>query len=192
MRQFVLIGVVVAIAGCGGTTIDGGELEDEIKEDTESEGLVIDGADCPSPDAEAGATFECTVIVKGEDKQLEVEQQSDDGNVTYDLGPLLEGTAGSDAGGDEASVSFVIEAVNDDVTALCDYASAEYRAEIAKVTGKGNCAKAVLGEDDDPIEDYDVSVDGDTAAVVGTDSHGTRTVMLERQRNGSWLITGVD
>ncbi len=77
----LLIALVLAIAGCGGTTIDGGELENEIKEDAEREGLVIDGVDCPSPDAETGDTFECTVTVKGEDKQLEVVQRNDDGNV---------------------------------------------------------------------------------------------------------------
>ena len=176
--------LVLVIAGCGGTTIDGGELENEIKEDTEREGLVIDGVDCPSPDAETGDTFECTVTVKGEDKQLEVEQRNDDGNVTYDLGPLLEGTAGSDAGGDEASVRFVIDAVNKDVTALCDYATPEYRKEIAE---NENCAKAVLNEYDEPLGDYEVSLDGDRAAA----SDGERTVTLERQRNGSWLITDV-
>ena len=124
MRRLALIAAVLVAAGCGGTTIDGGELEDEIKEDARAEGLVVDGVDCPSPEAEAGDTFECTVTVKGEDKPLEVVQQNDDGNVTYNLGPLLEGTAGTDEGGDEASIRFVIDAVNKDVTALCDYATA--------------------------------------------------------------------
>ena len=185
MRRLALIAVAAAAAGCGGTTIDGGDLADEIKDDAEQQGLVLDGVDCPSPDAEAGDTFECTVTVKGEDRQLEVEQRNDDGNVEYDLGPLLEGTAGSDAGGDEASVRFVIDAVNRDATALCDYATPEFRRELAR---EENCAKAVLREYDEPLADYEVSVDGDTAAASG----GTRTVTLERQRNGSWLITGVD
>jgi Domain of unknown function (DUF4333) len=184
MRWLAPTALALVIAGCGGTTIDGGELENEIKEDTEREGLVIDGADCPSPDAETGDTFECTVTVKGEDKQLEIEQRNDDGNVTYDLGPLLEGTSGSDAGGDEASVRFVIDAVNKDVTALCDYATPEYRKELAE---NENCAKAVLNEYDEPLGDYEVSLDGDRAAA----SDGERTVTLERQRNGSWLITDV-
>ena len=176
--------LLLALAGCGGTTIDGGELEDEIKEDTEREGLVIDGADCPSPDAEAGDTFECTVTVKGEDKKLEVRQENDDGNVTYDLGPLIEGTSGSDAGGDEASVRFVIDAVNKDVTALCDYATKEYRKELAQ---DENCATTVIDEYDKPLADYEVSLDGDKAAA----SDGQRTVTLERQQDGSWLITDV-
>ena len=184
MKWLVPIALLLALAGCGGSTIDGGELEDEITEDTEREGLVIDGVDCPSPDVEAGDTFECTVTVKGEEKQLEVTQQNDDGNVTYNLGPLIEGTSGSDAGGDEASVRFVIDAVNKDVTALCDYATKEYRKEIAQ--GE-NCAKAVLDEYDELLADYEVSLDGDKAAA----SDGQRTVTLERQQNGSWLITDV-
>jgi hypothetical protein len=186
MRRLALIAAVVVAAGCGGTTIDGGELEDEIADDLESapQSLVVDGVECPSPDAEAGDTFECTVTVKGEDKPLEVTQQNDDGNVTYNLGPLLSGTAGNDAGGDEASVSSVIDAVNKDVTALCDYATPEYRKELAK---GGSCAKVVLDEYDRPLEDYEVSVDGDTAAA----SDGKRTVTLKRQQDGSWLITDV-
>ena len=186
MRRFALI-VVVAVAagaGCGGTTIDGGDLEDEIIEDAEREGLILDAADCPSPDAEEGETFECTVTVKGEDRQLEIEQRNDDGNVSYELGPLLEGEAGSDAGGDEASVRFVIDAVYDDVTALCDYATPRFRKEIAR---QESCASAVLAEYDHLFEDYEVSIDEDRAAA----SDGERTVTLERQRNGSWLITDV-
>jgi Domain of unknown function (DUF4333) len=180
----VALVATLALAGCGGSTIDGGQLEDEIRDDAEAEGLIVDAVDCPSPDVEAGNTFECTVTVKGEDKALEVEQENDDGNVTYNLGPLLSGTAGNDEGGDEASVSFVIDAVNKDVTALCDYATPEYRKELAK---DENCAKAVLDEYDQPLTDYEVSVDGDTAAA----SDGKRTVALKRQQDGSWLITDV-
>lgn len=186
MRRLALFAAVAVAAGCGGTTIDGGALEDEIKEDAAvaEEALVLDDVDCPSPEADTGDTFDCTVTVKGEDKPLEVVQQNDDGNVTYNLGPLLEGTAGTDSGGDQTSIRLVIDAVNKDVTALCDYATAEYRKELAK---DENCAKAVLDEYDQPLEDYVVSVDGDTAAA--TDGEGT--VTLERQKDGSWLITDV-
>jgi len=184
MKRRALIVVVAVAAGCGGTTIDGSDLEGEIIEDAESQGLIVDAAECPSPDAEEGETFECTVTVKGEDRQLEIEQRNDDGNVGYDLGPLLEGEAGSDAGGDEASVRFVIDAVNDDVTALCDYATPRFRKEIAR---EESCASAVLADYDHLLEDYEVSIDGDRAAA----SDGKRTVALERQRNGSWLITDV-
>jgi hypothetical protein len=184
MKRVLWIGIALAIAGCGATTIDGGELEAEINEDAEAQGLVLDEVDCPSPEAEDGGKFDCKVTVKGEERKLEVVQRTDDGNVGYDLTPLLESSAGNDAGGDEASVSFVIEAVNRDATALCDYAADEYRAELA---ADRSCAKEAIEEYDDPIRDYDVSVDGDTATVAG----GGRTVTLERQTDGSWLIVDV-
>ena len=184
MRRLALIAAVVVAAGCGGTTIDGGELEDEIKDDAEAEGLIVDGVECPSPDAEAGDTFECTVTVKGEDKPLEVTQQNDDGNVTYNLGAADFGDRRERRGRRRGLRQFVIDAVNKDVTALCDYATPEYRKELAK---DENCAKAVLDEYDQPLADYEVSVDGDTAAA----SDGKRTVTLKRQQDGSWLITDV-
>jgi hypothetical protein len=185
MKRLALIAVAAAIAGCGGTTIDGGQLEDEIVADAEGEGLVLDSVDCPSPDAEEGATFECTVVVKGQGAQLEIEQRNDDGNVEYDLAPLVEGPATSDTAGDEASINFFIDAVRDDVTALCDYATREYLEEITK---DQSCAESVLAEyPDEFLGDYEISIDGDHAAV----SDGRHTVALERQKNGSWLIRDV-
>jgi hypothetical protein len=182
MKRLASIALVATLAACGETTIDGGALEGEITRDAEERGLVLDGVDCPSPDAEEGATFTCVVTVKGEDNDLEVVQSDEDGNVTYDFTGLVEGPAVNDTAADEASVKSVIEAVNSDVTAICDYATPEFRNEIA---GGGNCAKVVLSKYDEPLEDYAISVDGDHAAV----SAGDRTVTLERQKNGSWLIT---
>jgi hypothetical protein len=175
---------VLALMGCGGTTIDGGDLEDEITNDAEERGLVLDGVSCPSPDTEEGSTFTCTVTVKSQETEFEVVQTDDDGNVNYDFEALVEGPAVNDKAADEASVEFVIDAVNDDVTALCDYATPEFRKEIAR---RENCASAVLAEYDQLLEDYEVSIDEDRAAA----SDDRRTVALERQRNGSWLITDV-
>ncbi len=178
------LAAVVAFVGCGGTTIDGGDLEDEIKTDAEERGLVVDSVSCPSPDREEGDTFTCTVTAKGKETEFEIAQTDDDGNVTYDFEALVEGPAVNDTAADEASVKSVIDAVNGDVTALCDYATPEFRKEIAR--GE-NCTRAVLAEYDNLLEDYEVSIDEDTAAV----SDDRRTVALERQRNGSWLITDV-
>ena len=182
MKRFVWLGVAVAIAGCGDTEIDSGRLESDIKEDAEREGLVLDQVDCPSPEVEEGNRFECTVTVKGEKRKLEIVQRENEA-VAYDLSPLLEFTAGSDAGGDEAAVRFVIDAVNRDVTALCDYATDAYRRKL----GGSNCAKRVIAKYDRPMRDYDVSVDGDSATAKGAG----RAVGLERQPDGSWLIVGV-
>ena len=184
MKRLAAIAVAVTFVACGGSAIDSGDLEDEITKDAEERGLVLDAVDCPSPDTEEDATFTCAVTVKGEETELEITQTDDDGNVTYDFGGLVEGPAVNDEAADKASVEFVVEAINNDVTAICDYATPEFRDEIAR--GE-NCAKVVLAEYDEPLENYAISIDGDDAAV----SSDSRTVNLERQRNGSWLITDI-
>lgn len=183
MKRGPLIVLAIAIAGCGGG-IDGDALEADIEEDFQREGLVVDAVDCPSPATEDGDRFDCTVTVKGEERSLEITQRGDDGSVEYDLGAILSGTEGGDAGGDEASIRFVIDAINRDVTALCDYATRRHRRQLAK---KGNCATAVLTDYDRLLTDYEVSVNGDAA----TASDAKRSVKLERQEDGSWLVTDV-
>jgi hypothetical protein len=183
MKRIVCLAVAAAaLAGCGDTTIDSGKLEGEITEDAEREGLVLDEVDCPSPEVEEGVRFECTVTVKGEKRKLEVEQRANE-QVAYDLGPLLEFELGGDAGGDEAAVRFVIDAINRDVTALCDYATDRYRREL----GGATCAKKVIAKYDEPMRDYTVAVRGDTAITQGEE----RRITLERQSDGSWLIVDV-
>ena len=174
----------LALAGCG-SEIDGDALESEITKDAEERGLVLDEVDCPSPETDGGDTFTCTVSVKGQPTEFDVVQTDDDGNVTYDFGALTEGPAVNDTAADEASIESVIDAVNKDVTALCDYATPAFRKELA---GEENCANAVLAEYDSPLlDDYRISVNDDHAAA----SAGSRTVTLARQKNGSWLITDV-
>jgi hypothetical protein len=177
----VCTGLAVAFTGCGETTIDSGKLEADIEEEAAEEGLVLDEVDCPSPEVEEGEKFDCTVTIKGEERELEVTQRTDDGSVGYDLTPLLGSSAGGDAGGDEASVRFVIDAVNRDPTALCDYATNAYRREL----GGARCARRAVENYRGPLRDYEISVDGDTATVTARD----HTVTLERQPDGSWLIT---
>jgi len=185
MKRLALIGVALAFAGCG-DEIDGNKLESEIAKDADERlSLVVDGVDCPSPDVEEGATFTCTVTVKGQPTELEVTQIDDDGNVRYDLAGLAEGPATNDTAADEASVKAVIDAVNQDVTALCDYATRDFRKELG---ADESCANAVVAKYDTPLlEDYDVSIMGDAAAASGSDG----TVALQRQKDGSWLITDV-
>ena len=177
--------LALVLAGCGGGAIDGDALESEITTDAEERGLVLDEVDCPSPDTEGGDTFTCTVTVKGQPTDFDVLQTDDDGNVSYDFGGLTEGPAVTDTAADEASIESVVDTVNKDITALCDYATREFRKEL---TGEENCAEAVRADYDTPLlEDYGVSIDGDHAAA----SAANRTVTLARQKNGSWLITDV-
>ena len=183
MRTAIALALAAfALAACGGTTIDGGRLEEDITEDAQREGLTLDSVDCPSPEAEQGARFDCTVTVKGEKRTLEVEQRANE-QVAYDLGPLVEFESGSDAGGDEAAIRFVVDAVNRDPTALCDYASRAYGREL----GGNRCVRRAGRLYAGPMRDYEVAVEGDKATASAAD----RAVRLRRQPDGSWLITDV-
>ena len=183
MKRLALIAAGLVLAGCGGQ-IDGDALESEIATDADERGIVLDGVDCPSPDKQEGSTFECTVTVKGQPTPLEVIQVTDDGRVSYpDLDDIAEGPAVSDVAADKQSIDSEVKAVNNDVTALCDYATRDFRKELA---GDESCAEAVLAKYDGPLlDDYELAVDGDNAAA--TDD--TQTLTFERQKNGSWLIT---
>jgi hypothetical protein len=184
MKRVALIAAGLVLAGCGGQ-IDGDVLEGEITKDAEERGIVVDGVDCPSPETEMGATFTCTITVKGQDSEFEVVQTDDDGNVSYDFGGVVEGPAVNDTEADKASIDAVIDSVDKDITALCDYATRDFRKELA---ADESCAQAVLAKYESPlVEDYEISVDGDNAAATD-DAH---TVTFEREKNGSWLITDV-
>ena len=181
MRAAIAVALAAAtLAACGGTTLDGGRLEEDITEDAQREGLTLDSVDCPSPDVEQGARFDCTVTVKGEGRSLEVEQRANE-QVAYDLGPLVEFESGSDAGGDEAAIRFVVDAVNRDPAALCDYATRAYR----RALGGDRCPRRSGRLYEGPMRDYEVAVKGDSATARAAD----RVVRLRRQPDGSWLIT---
>jgi len=174
--------VALMLAGCGTTTIDGDALEGEIQEDAEREGFVVDAVTCPSPDVEKNDVFECTVNVKGEERRLEVVQRNDDGNVGYELDSLRFGGTN----GEEAAIALVIQAMNRNPAVLCEQVVAAYRAELRAQSG--GCARGAAEVFPEPMDAYEVSFSGDTAAATA----GDRTVAFERARDGAWLVARVE
>ena len=182
MKRFVWIVVALAVAACGETTIDSGKLEADIKEDAEHEGLVLDEVDCPSPEVEEGDRFECTVTVKGEERKLEVVQRARRGRR---LRP------------DAAARVHVRERRRRrrGVRAVRDRRGEQRRDRAVRLRDervpprarRRELREARDREYDEPMRDYEVSIEGDRATASGSG----RTVRLERQHDGSWLIVGV-
>lgn len=79
--------VALLAAGCGETVIDDAKTEDAIEANLESSlGKEVSAVECPSGvEVEAGASFECTVTLKGgkeETASLKVVNEDADVEVT--------------------------------------------------------------------------------------------------------------
>ena len=62
----VLAVLAFAASGCGETVIDTTKAEDTIQADVEkSRGEKVESVDCPQPEVDPGATFDCTVNYPG-------------------------------------------------------------------------------------------------------------------------------
>lgn len=143
---------------------------------------MIDEVSCPEADAKEGETFTCDVTIKGEETEIEVEQRDDEGNVTFDLGALVE--SGGAAGGtsaDEASVSTTLETVNSDPSGLCSFATDAYAAD----------CKSLDPAEVAPISEYEIQIDGTTATATGEAPRGEVVYTLERAEDMTWQIAGV-
>ncbi|MEX2196366.1 MAG: DUF4333 domain-containing protein [Thermoleophilaceae bacterium] len=82
---FAVLAAVLAlgVAGCGSSTLDTAEIEDEVQELAEDRDLEVDGVTCPDDiEAEEGDEFDCEVEIEGgEEIDAEVTQRNDDGDV---------------------------------------------------------------------------------------------------------------
>ncbi len=86
-RYFVVaVAASVALAGCGESTLDADEIEDEITPQVEEQTATRDVAiDCPDDvEAEEGGEFDCDLTAEGGiEAKVAVTQTDDEGNVTW-------------------------------------------------------------------------------------------------------------
>lgn len=128
------LALVVALAGCGTTTLDTEKVEEEVQELAEDRDLDVDGVSCPSDvEAEEGDEFTCDIeLENGEEIEAEITQRNDDGDVRIRIdaaeiargqgqGQTDTGTDTGAAGGDSGQDAQLIEqAVRSFVTAARD------------------------------------------------------------------------
>lgn len=141
---FAMLAAVLAlgVAGCGSSTLDTAEIEDEVQELAEDRDLQVEEVTCPDDiEAKAGDEFDCDVEVEGgEEITAEVTQRNDDGDVRVRIdadeiaqaqGQTDTGTTDTDTGGgaqenrqdaqliEQAIRSFVTAARDGDAATFC-------------------------------------------------------------------------
>lgn len=88
-RSALVVGALLgAGVGCGGGTVDGGGLEDELKPRIEEQlGVAVKSVDCPdNVQARDGGRFQCRfTTLAGETDVVPVVQR--DGELSYQLPP---------------------------------------------------------------------------------------------------------
>ena len=79
----------LAVAGCGDKKLDTDKLEGKIKDGIQKQaGVKVKTVDCPGDiKVKKGDTFNCkATTTSGQDANVKVTQQDDDGNVNYQVG----------------------------------------------------------------------------------------------------------
>lgn len=87
-RFLLVIVAAVALSACGESTLDTGNIEDEIAPQlAQDTGTKDVGVSCPDDiEAKKGEEFECDVTAPGGvEAKVTVTQEDDDGNVTWEL-----------------------------------------------------------------------------------------------------------
>lgn len=78
-----------ALSGCS-TSVESGDLEEEITTQVEAAGSTVEDIECPDDlEGEEGATADCTATIDGEEGTVRATVTSVDGNeVSFDIAPV--------------------------------------------------------------------------------------------------------
>jgi len=188
----------MAAVGACGTEED---LEQKITDAVEKDsGTKVKSVDCPSDvnDAEKDSKYECTVTPEqGEPTKVEVVFVNDDLDFTFEeIGaeapPAEEppaGEAGAVDPADEEAITAVIEGIGADPVTICTNATEEFVTQ--NFNSVEECEAAAVEQPADPFTIEELTVEGDTATVTGSDSEGPQTIGLVRVEDGSWAVDSV-
>lgn len=175
----LLATAVLALAACGGKTLDTTEVEKDLKE-VASEGGVETEAECPSEvdDAEEGKTYECTITYAGNENNKQTVQMRIAENDESEF-------VNQKAVTDEGVIRQTVAQVDENPALICEQVS----EEILEQLGGEECPQRAEEEaDDKPAVIKSIKIEGDTATMETEDS----TTTFERAEGGGWVVTAVE
>jgi hypothetical protein len=179
----LLVTAALALAACGGKTLDTENVEKDIQKIASQDGVET-AVECPDEveDVEEGTTYECTITYAGNESNkqtVEMKVGSNDESEFVDQKAVQ----------DEGVIRQLIAQSDEDPTAICDHIEEGFQEELLEQAGTDDCAEAAqAGDDGKPAVIKSVEVEGDTATVVSDKS----TTTLERGEDGGWLITAIE
>jgi hypothetical protein len=177
-----LLAAALALAACGGKTLDTKNVETDIKEIADQGGAST-AAKCPDEveDVEEGTTYECDIVFGGNEnntQKVEMKVNADDESEFVN----------QEAATDEIAIRSIIATTDEDPGSICDHMSPELREAAEEDTGEDCKTAAENSGDDAPANIKSVKISGDTATVVSDKS----TTTLERSQDGSWVLTAIE
>ncbi len=182
LTPLLLLIAALALAACGGKTLDTENVEKDIQKIASTDGVETT-VECPDEveDVEEGKTYECTITYAGNEtnkQTTEMKIAANDESEFVDEKKVQ----------DEGLIRQIIAQTDEDPAALCEHLSEELEAQLLEDAGAEDCAEAAAaGDDGKPANIKSVTVQGDSATVVSDKSTST----FERAEDGSWIVTAV-
>ena len=183
LTPLLLLITALALAACGGKTLDTANVEKDIQKIASTDGVETK-VECPDEveDVEEGTTYECTITYAGNENNKQTTEMKVGAN---DESEFVDEKAVQD----EGLIRQLVAQTDEDPTAICEVLSEELEQALLEEAGTDDCAEAATASDDGkPAVIKSVEVEGDTATVVSDKSTST----LERAEDGSWIITAIE
>ena len=176
---FLLLVAALALAACGGKTLDTANVEKDIQEVASQDGVETK-AECPEEvtDVKEGKTYECTIVYAGNENNKQTVEMKIGAN---DESEFVDQKAVED----EGSIRQLIATTDEDPAKICENVSEELLEQLG---GEDCPTQAVEQDEGKPANIKTIEVEGDTATVVSSES----TTTLERAEDGSWFLTAVE
>ncbi|HEX8743997.1 MAG TPA: DUF4333 domain-containing protein [Thermoleophilaceae bacterium] len=175
----LLLLVAVALAACGGKTLDTKNVEKDIQKLASQDGVET-AVECPEEvsDADKGKTYECEITYAGnENNKQTVEMKIGDN----DESEFVDQQAATD----EGSIRQIVAESDANPASVCEHLSEDLLEQL----GGDDCPTQAEEQDDGkPDNIKSIEVEGDTATMVTDQS----TTTFERSEDGSWVATAIE
>ena len=179
----LLLAAALALAACGGKTLDTSNVEKDIQQLASEDGVETK-VECPAEveDVEKGTTYECEITYAGNENNkqtVEMRVGDNDESEFVDQQKVQ----------DEGLIRTIVAQSDADPASACEHLSEELQQTLTEQAGASDCAEAAEAEaDEKPANIKSIEIKGDTATMVTDET----TTTFERDEAGGWVATAIE